>query len=68
MSICSFVTPIKKRVYFKLKKKLNPLQVTILRMMDEENGVVHRRAKTKLVKKKSELRMLFQVESTDDVE
>lgn len=42
------------------------LQVTILRMMDEENGVVHRRPKTKLIKKKSELRMLFQVESTEE--
>lgn len=37
-------------------------------MMDEENGVVHRRQKAKLLKKKSELRMLFQGESADDAE
>lgn len=37
-------------------------------MMDEENGVVHRRPKTKLAKKKSELRILFQGESIDEIE
>lgn len=36
--------------------------------MDEENGVIHRRTKTKLAKKKSELRILFQGESIDEIE
>lgn len=43
-------------------------QTTILRMMDEEDGVVHRRAKHKLGKKKSELRLLLHGESTDEIE
>lgn len=43
-------------------------QATILRMMDEDDGVVHRRAKHKLGKKKSELRFLLQGESIDELE
>ncbi|XP_059216856.1 solute carrier family 53 member 1 [Stomoxys calcitrans] len=43
-------------------------QTTILRMMDEENGVVNRRGKTKLPsKKKGEHRVLLQAESVDDL-
>lgn len=42
--------------------------MTILRMMDEENGVIHRRSKTKLAKKKSELRILLQGDSIDEIE
>lgn len=42
--------------------------MTILRMMDEENGVIHRRSKAKLAKKKSELRILFQGDSIDEIE
>lgn len=37
-------------------------------MMDDEHGVVHRRSKNKLAKKRSELRMLFQTESADEIE
>lgn len=37
-------------------------------MMDDEHGVVHRRVKNKLAKKRSELRMLFQTESADEIE
>lgn len=37
-------------------------------MMDEDNGVVHRRSKVKLIKKKSELRILFHGESVDEIE
>lgn len=37
-------------------------------MMDDEHAVVHRRAKNKLAKKRSELRMLFQTESADEIE
>lgn len=36
--------------------------------MDEEDGVVHRRAKNKLGKKKSELRLMLQSESIDELE
>lgn len=36
--------------------------------MDEDNGVTHRRSKTKLAKKKSELKILFQGESIDEIE
>lgn len=36
--------------------------------MDDEDGVVHRRAKHKLGKKKSELRLLLQGESIDEIE
>lgn len=43
-------------------------QVLILRMMYDEHGVVHRRTKNKLAKKRSELRMLFQTESADEIE
>lgn len=37
-------------------------------MMDEEDGAVHRRTKVKLMKKKSELRILLQGESIDEIE
>lgn len=43
-------------------------QALILRMMDEEDGAVHRRTKVKLAKKKSELRILLQGESIDEHE
>lgn len=43
-------------------------QATILRMMDEEDGAVHRRIKVKLAKKRSELRILLQGESIDELE
>lgn len=43
-------------------------QNMILRMMDEDHGVVHRRSKAKLAKKKSELRILLQGESIDENE
>lgn len=42
-------------------------QTTILRMMDEEDGVVHRRVKHKLGKKKSELRLLLQGDTIDEL-
>ncbi|XP_055914256.1 xenotropic and polytropic retrovirus receptor 1 [Eupeodes corollae] len=42
-------------------------QTTILRMMDEEDGVVNRRLKTKNNKKKSEPRFMLQGESTEDL-
>ncbi|XP_037933725.1 xenotropic and polytropic retrovirus receptor 1-like [Teleopsis dalmanni] len=44
-------------------------QTTILRMMDEEDGVVNRRGKTKTASKKkvAEQRLLFQSESVEDL-
>lgn len=42
-------------------------QTSILRMMDEADGVVHRRSKHKLNKKKSELRLLLHAESIDEL-
>lgn len=39
-----------------------------MRMMDEEDGVVHRRAKHKLGKKKSEMKLMIHSESIDEME
>lgn len=43
-------------------------QTTIVRMMDDNDGVIHRRTKTKHGKKKSELRILLHGESIDEIE
>lgn len=61
-------TTIKIHTIFSLKTFPFHLQVTILRMMDDEHGVINRRTKNKLAKKRSELRMLFQTESADEIE
>lgn len=45
----------------------NLFKATILRMMDEEDGVTNRRAK-KSGKKRTETRLLLQGESTDDLD
>lgn len=43
-------------------------QITILRMMDEDDGVVNRREKNKVNKKKSDVRFLIQGDSIDDLD
>lgn len=43
-------------------------QITILRMMDEDDGVINRRGKNKVSKKKSDIRFLIQGDSIDDLD
>lgn len=71
--ICLNIVPFEREIAKKktMWKWTNffEFQITIIRMMDEEHGVVHRRPKTKLAKKKSELRILLQGDqSIDEIE
>lgn len=46
----------------------NDFQITILRMMDEDDGVINRREKNKNNKKKTDHRFLIQGDSIDDLD
>lgn len=56
--------------FFKVIIRFNIIdfQITILRMMDEDDGVINRRDKAKVSKKKSDQRFLIQGDSIDELD
>ena len=47
---------------------ITSVKATILRMMDEEDGVMNRRTKSKSTKKKVDQRLLLHGESVDELD
>lgn len=70
------ISQIRSVLYTKKTKEFrfkfgNSLQITILRMMDmgaDEDGAINRREKSKISKKKNDLRFLIQGNSIDDLD